>query len=79
MGNQSTDERSLQQEVMSFMSAAVNTRKWDYHAAHELVRKMLNANWHLNTNSLKCVSAGCENNCERGNPYLCSEHARPTS
>jgi hypothetical protein len=27
-------------------------------------------------NSLKCVSAGCQNNCEKGNPYLCSEHAR---
>jgi len=27
-------------------------------------------------NSLKCVSAGCANNCEKGNPYLCSEHAR---
>ena len=27
-------------------------------------------------NSLKCVSAGCANNCEKGNPYLCAEHAR---
>lgn len=28
------------------------------------------------TNNLKCVSAGCTNDCEKGNPYLCAEHAR---
>lgn len=37
--------RSLQQQVMSFISAGVNTGLWNRDIAYDLVRQMLNARW----------------------------------
>lgn len=38
-------ERNLQQQVMSFISAGVNTGLWNRDIAYDLVRQMLDANW----------------------------------
>lgn len=40
-------DESLQQRAMSFLSTLVNTQRWNYAQAYDLVREMLDAKWNV--------------------------------
>lgn len=40
-------DESLQQRAMSFLSTLVNTQRWNYAQAYDLVRQMLDAKWNV--------------------------------